>query len=224
MWQFVGVLATVIVGVISIILVLKERNKKALSYELVSHTSLVSVKKEVKDKLSIAYEGKPISQLTLNLIRLINSGNTPITTSDFVRPPTILFDESSEIISAEVSDKKPTGLEATVTYNSTQVTINPTLLNSGDSLEIKILSSGQGNITSVNGRIVGVREIANFAGHKSLYLVTAIGGLLLAMIGELLGVTVLPLGWLLFGLGFVIFFYAWSKTRSKIRPNRKVTR
>jgi hypothetical protein len=223
MWQFVGVLVTIIVGVISIILVLKERNKKALSYELVSHASLLSVEKEVKDKLSIAYEGKPISQLTLNLIRLINSGNTPITTTDFVRPPTILFDETSEIISAEVSERKPTGLEATVTHNSTQVTVKPTLLNGGDWFEIKILSSGQGKITSVKGRVVGVREIAHFAGHKGLYMAVTMGGLLMAMIGELLGLLVSPPGWLLFFLGLAIFLYAWLKTRSKIRANRKIT-
>jgi hypothetical protein len=219
MWQFIGVLVTVIVGVISIILVLKERNKKALSYELVSHTSLLSVEQEVKDKLSIAYEGKPISQLTLNLIRLINSGNTPIATTDFVRPPTILFDDSSEIVSAEVSERKPDGLEASVTYNNTQVMINPTLLNGGDWFEIKILSSGEGNIASVNGRVVGVREITKFTGHKSLYVGIVIFGLFLTLAGELVGLRISSLGWLFFGLGFIIFTYAWLKVGKRTPPS-----
>lgn len=219
MWQFIGVLVTVIVGVISIILVLRERNKKSLSYDLVSHASLVSVEKEVKDKLFIAYEGKPISQLTLNIIRLINSGNTPITAADFVSPPTILFDEKSEIISAEVSEKNPNGLEASVTYNSTQVTVNPTLLNGGDWFEIKVLSSGQGNVTSVNGRVVGVREIVKLVEHKSLYMAMAICGILLLVIGELVALRVSPLGWLLVVLGFAMYIYVYRRPRKRIRSS-----
>lgn len=222
MWQFVGVLVTIIVGIISIILVLKERNKKALSYELVSHASLLSVEKEVRDRLSITYEGKPISQLTLNLIKLINSGNTPITITDFVRPLTILFDETSEIISAEVIERKPKSLEATVTHNRTQVTVNPTLLNGSDWFEIKILSSGQGEITSVSGRVVGIREITQYT-WQGRYFAAIMGGLFMTVIGELLGLLVSPLGWLLFFLGIAIFLYAWVKSGSKMRAYRKST-
>lgn len=217
MWQFVGVLVTIIIGVISLIIVSAERRKKVLSYEIISSTSLISVRQEIRDKLKIVYQGKIISQLYLNLIKIINSGNLPITASDFAVPVTFVFKNGTEIITAEVSGKKPAGLEATVAYTDTQVVLKPTLLNSGDSVEIKVLSTGQGDVTSVNGRIIGVKEIKKVSSHGRLYMSMAIAGLLLFTVGELMGIYDLSLGWLLFILGVFLFFYGFLKSRLKLK-------
>lgn len=159
MWQFLGVIAAIIIGFVSIFLYLRDRNCKALSYKIVSNTSLVDVKEEIKEKLKIFYDEKPVLQLYLSLIRIVNSGNVPILVSDFTCPVTLTFAEKVQIVSTGIVEKHPKLLDATVSFSDNKAVLSPALLNGGDSLTIKILSSGAASMVTVDGRILGIGEI-----------------------------------------------------------------
>jgi hypothetical protein len=209
-WQFLGVLAAIIIGFISIYLYLRDRNRKALSYEVISNTSLVVVKDEVKEKLKIFYDEKPVSQLYLSLIRIVNSGNVPILASDFTRTLTLSLAEETQIVSAEIIERHPKLLEATVGYRGNEATVNVMLLNGGDSLTVKILSSGARSMVTVDGRIVGVGEIKVYTGYAMRYLMLVLLGIIILGTGEVFGLAGNPVGWVLFILGAAMFAYGWK--------------
>lgn len=211
MWQFLGVIVAIIIGFISIFLYLRDRNRKALSYDVISNTSLVDVKEEVKERLEIFYNKKPVSQLYLSLIRIVNSGNMPILASDFTCPVTLTFAEGTQIVSAEIIEKHPKRLEATVESRGNEAAVNLTLLNGGDSLTIKILSSGGEGTVTVDGRIVGVGEIKMYLEHARRYVILLLLGVVTFGIGEVFGLAGYVLGWPLFILGIAMVLYGWTR-------------
>jgi hypothetical protein len=81
-WQFVGAILGLIAIIISIMLFWIQHQRKSLSFEIIHNAYLVRSKDEVKDKLKILYEKKPIENLLLLIVRLVNTGNVPILASD----------------------------------------------------------------------------------------------------------------------------------------------
>jgi hypothetical protein len=169
LWQFVGVIAALVAISISIILYMKSRSRKSLSYVIISRTPLLSVDREIKKDLQILYQGKPIQQVHLLLMKLINSGNVPVTASDFERPFSLLFSEDAKVIAAEIIKTKPESLRATIAFENQKVVLNPVLMNGGDSITLKILVSKLNGDFKVDGRIVGVKEIKELGGTAFPY-------------------------------------------------------
>jgi hypothetical protein len=145
--------------IISLIIYFLQKSKKSLSYEILSKTALLSVAKEVEDKIKILFEGDSVKNVHLILLKISNTGNVSILPSEFLKNITISFDNSTRILSAEISDKKPHSIEATLTINGTQLMISPSLWNSGDTVTIKSLVSEFNEEIHVSGRIVGIKDI-----------------------------------------------------------------
>lgn len=61
----------------------KQRQRKNISFEVLSNSSLLSVQDEIKKDVQILYKGKLVQQVNLILLRLVNSGNVPILSVDF---------------------------------------------------------------------------------------------------------------------------------------------
>lgn len=59
------------------------RNRKRLSYVVVSNVVLISAEKEIEDKVEIRFEGYSVKNVRLLLIKLINDGYQPIRKDDF---------------------------------------------------------------------------------------------------------------------------------------------
>ena len=78
--------------------------------------------------------------------------------SDFLKNITVSFDSSAKILSAEIYDKTPQSIDATLSIDGTQLIINPTLWNSGDTITIKSLVSEFNEKIQVSGRIVGIQD------------------------------------------------------------------
>lgn len=68
------------------------------------------------------------------------------------------FNEDSQIIEAEVIEKEPRDLPVSFGLTEKELTVQPTLLNTGDSLTVKALLTGDGNFV-ITGRIVGIKQI-----------------------------------------------------------------
>lgn len=159
LWQIVASVIALIAIVVAICIYLLQKQRKKFSYEVIATTSLLSVAEEVESKVKIIYEDKPVKRVHLFEISLINTGNVPILESDFNRPISIVFDENAKILSAEISEENPKKLDAEIEFDDNNIKLAPILLNPGDSVTIKSLISEYNKDFTIDGRIVGVKEI-----------------------------------------------------------------
>jgi hypothetical protein len=158
-WQFVGAVFAILAVAVAIFLYLRQRQRKELSYEFVYRAPLVSIEESVKGRVKILLDDKPVQDICLVAVRILNSGNLPIIPADYERQVSLCFSENTQVISAEVSETKPKSLQATVSVENTKVVLAPVLLNSGDSITLKMLVNQFDGQISVYGHIVGVKDI-----------------------------------------------------------------
>lgn len=155
-WQFVGI----IVGMaVAFLIFWLQQSRKELSYEIVSQTPLVSVQDEARSRLQISFDGKPVEDVTLIVLRLQNSGNVPITPADYIRPVTFNFGQSAAILSAEVTESVPSNIGASIKTVSDTVELAPVLMNGDDSMTLKVLLTRGDGTVSADARIVGVNQL-----------------------------------------------------------------
>ena len=171
-WGFVIGLVVII---LMIIIYKLQRRRKTLSYEIVSNTPLFNVHGEIKGRLQVIFDGKPINdKVHLVMVKIINSGNTPIKPDDYIHPISVNLGESAQILASEVYKTNPENIEASIKFKliieedsnnpniatmKSEVILNPTLLNGGDSITLKILTTQIADDIIVDGRIVGVKKI-----------------------------------------------------------------
>ena len=198
-WQFIGAFFGLVAIIVTIVLYRTQRRRKALSYEIISRTPLLSIGDEIKGKLQILFDGKPVQDIHLIVLKIINSGNVPIVSTNYERPVNLSFGENSWILTAEVSETDPEDLRATVNIENAKVALEPVLLNGGDSITLKLLVSQLGEI-NVDGRIVGVKDIRGLAAEgtgnwlrsfvvplwATLFLLSSVVGVILFGAGEVL--------------------------------------
>lgn len=161
LWQFVGVVLAAAAIAVAVAVYLLQRRRKALSYEVISQTPLVKLENHRESALQILYDGQPAEDVHMIVVRVVNSGNTPIAGDDYERPVTWSFGPHARLLTAEVlsSDPESLGRMGGVTYGSETAQLRSMLFNSGDSITLKFLVADfQGDIV-VDGRIEGVRRI-----------------------------------------------------------------
>ena len=163
MWQFFGAILVVIGIIISIILYWIQRPKNSLSWKIISNAPLVKINSEIKGDLQVLFKGNPVENIQIVIIRIINTGNVPIKSGDYEYPINLNFDDNAQILTAEIIETIPNNIEAYTNIDENIVFISPTLLNKGDSVTIKTLVNQFDNHISVDGRIVGVKDIQKLA-------------------------------------------------------------
>jgi hypothetical protein len=165
--------------VVAIILFTVQRRKKALSYEIVSETSLLRTHEELEGRLQILFDSKPIRDAYLMLIKLANAGNLPIMPADFERPLSIDLGEKANVLTVDVLKKDPENLAPRTKIDNHVIVIEPLLLNGGDSFTLKtIVSQYSSGKIEINGRIAGVRGIRGASESRWPFAFMSIGVLL----------------------------------------------
>src|SRR5207248_570933 len=107
----------------------------------------------------IRFEKKAVSNLRLVILRISNSGDIPISPSDFIEPLCFEFGEKTEILETNLLETNPINITASFVQDQTSVTLKPLLLNSEDSIKLKVLLTGtEGEITAT-ARILGVKNV-----------------------------------------------------------------
>lgn len=139
----------------------RRHKRKRLVYEILSNAALFSVRREIREKVKIFYEDKPVEKVNLVVIRFINAGNDAILTKDFDLPISINFGDEAAIISAEISEKTPQDLPAEISYTGTVIKLEPLLLNEKDSITIKALVSKASDMPAISARIAGVKALTD---------------------------------------------------------------
>lgn len=193
MWQFIGVILVII---IPLILYLVQRRRKALSWEIISNTPLLSIDDEIRGNLQVLFDGKPVQDVQLIIVEIINSGNVAIKSTDYERPINLDFGENAHILTAEVTETTPDNLDVSINIEGTKVLLNPTLMNGKDSITIKTIVGQFNDQITVEGRIVGVKEVQKSTKRNKIQAINSfiegVGGgviivLLVPFMSEILG-------------------------------------
>src|SRR5271157_1070525 len=175
MWQFIGAISGIGALMVAIIAVFVQRRRKELSYEVLSNSPVLSVREEIEGKLVILFEQQPVKGVQLLEVKLMNSGNQPITSSDFEAPVALEFGEKSRILTGEVTDTATEGLTASISVEQSHISLNPLLLNGGDSITIRVLVANYEKPPTVGGRVVGVSRIRKGRSDLGTTIVMFIG-------------------------------------------------
>jgi hypothetical protein len=156
-WQFIGAIFGIIAILISLVIFFLQRSKKSLAYEVVTSSPLFTAKEEIKEDLEVYFKKKLVKDVQLIILKVKNDGNQPILKTDFDEPLKFIFDNNSEVLTAEIISKTES-LTIALLVNNNEITINPSLLNSGDFFEIKVVNSQESDV-KCEGRVVGIEKI-----------------------------------------------------------------
>lgn len=156
-WQFIGA----VLAIVAIYVAMKQRQKKALGFQVLSKTALLTRSEELTRSVSITFESREVSDIGLWLVKVKNHGNVPIAANDFEVPLALTFGREATILTTAVVDQHPTNLGATVQKQQNASVLGKMLLNPGDYVVVKTLVSGSLDKIEVSARIHGVSSIGN---------------------------------------------------------------
>lgn len=166
MWQFIGVIATVVIAAISILLIVRNQMRKSFGFQVVTCAPVLSFKEEIREKLQVLYDGRPIKQAQLCVVRFINSGNVSILPNDYTTRLSLTFGKKAQVLTSEIIEQNPPNLGMQISVDSKKVLMSPSMLNRGDSFTVRSVVTDYEDV-SVDGRIVGVEEIKKFVESSS---------------------------------------------------------
>jgi hypothetical protein len=182
-WQFIfGFLGIAV----AILVYLSQRRKKSLSYQVVSETALLTVQEGLEDKIKILFGENPVRDVHLVVLRILNDGSIPIVAGDFAESVAFSFGKDATVLSAEVIDTVPKTLKPTVTSEAGRVVFQPTLLNGGDVVSIKLLLAQYKKTIECSARIAGVRDVKRVNEGFRLSGIYPVIGLLVSVSGIVL--------------------------------------
>lgn len=171
-WQFIGAFLSFLAIIVSIFLYLIQRHRKSLSYKIISQSPLLIAEEEVSGKIQILFEGKPAQDVYLIVLKIANSGTLPIIGTDYEWPINLSFGQKTQILSVAISETNPKNLKVNAKVEDGKAVLNPILLNSGDSIRLKILVSNFDGQICVDGRIIGVKKIRESKKDKMISFIS----------------------------------------------------
>jgi hypothetical protein len=148
-------------GVIAAVWIYRlQQNKKSLSYEILASNALLTASEEIRGRIKISFDRKPVQNVYLLVMKFTNDGNVPILPSDFYENIKINFGEQTQILSGDVVEHYPETFEPLTVIEGISLSILPTLINSHDSFTIKfLLAQYTKDGPKVTGRIAGVKIV-----------------------------------------------------------------
>jgi hypothetical protein len=151
-WQFIGVLISLIGVIVSTVLFFKQRSRKKIYWEIDSNIPILSIEEEEVDVL---YKGKSVPDMRRVVLRIWNSGSTHILSNDFATSIKFEFGEKAEVLNARILKMIPSAINDSLLWDSNYVILQPLLLNSDDSITLKVLVAKFNGEINGNARIVG---------------------------------------------------------------------
>lgn len=187
-WTFVSAAFAGIAVLVPMFIYFLQKRKKRLGYKVLWRLPLVVIHDELKDdgQLTISFNGKPVKDIHLVLIKIVNTGNVPIASGDYESPFSIRYGNDSTVLSAEVVNELPVDLDPILSVSKNAIDIKPLLLNPGDMFVVKsIVKDFQKDVVAV-ARVIGVDEIKHIGSQpkqRTGWYYTALGlGIILVCI------------------------------------------
>lgn len=143
--------------VITLLLVQRERQSRALTYAVVNNRSVVV--NPSKFALEVRHDGQHVAKPRIVVVRIANSGSQPIAAEDYEEPLTIVL-RGAKVLSSDVTVTRPSTLSPSLTrLNVEEVVLERRLLNPRDLIEVQMLVDGVPSAVEVEARVVGVGRI-----------------------------------------------------------------
>lgn len=177
-WQIISIV--VAIGVpLSLFIIQRWIQRKELSYNIISRTPLLNLQGKNKWDIQILFDKKPVQDVDLIEIEILNSGHQEIRPNDYEYPISFNFGENTKILSAEKSEVNPESLQPSIRIEGLKVVIDPILLNPKDSITIKMLVSRYEKKPTPNVRIAGIKDIKDAReSSKKLAILNAVSGMI----------------------------------------------
>ncbi len=210
LWQFVGA----ILALVGIVPFLFDRKRKAISYQILSDTPLMSVKEKTNDKLQVQIHGDIVHDARILVLKLTNTGKLPIAPGDFVTPIDFRFKGNEKIYDAEILKTQPSNIKPNLEVTPTEVLLKLVLLNRRDSITLRIITANLKDPPEVGGRITGVIKIGVTRGRRLLTGIVIAG-----IISSLIGISLsefkrgIPYGTPLTVLGHLLIIFGMLRSR-----------
>lgn len=167
LWTVLGVLATIILGFVGICTTLWIRNRKALTYEVVSDIPIVAIRRnsggDMPEGIEIRYKGQPVTEVRVVEVRLCNAGNVEINKADFIKPITLDF--GGQLLGFEAREEQPGELRQEVLEGAgsgpdhSAIGLHAILLNPKDAVTVQAVLTNFSGVVQVRARIVGISSI-----------------------------------------------------------------
>ena len=158
----------IVVGVIGILVAVGvaywQRGQKKLWYSVIAVVPLIELDQNLMNRIHISYENKPIMAIWQAFVQIKNSGTVAIEPGDYHSPIRIDFTkpwtaQDFLVLNVEIIRSQPKDLDIHWTTDEEGVTMQPVLLNAGDSFIVQVLLNGKVEKITVTGRISGIKEI-----------------------------------------------------------------
>jgi hypothetical protein len=177
--RYLAPTATCIAITVTILLWWLNQRHKQLSYTILWRHPLMNLARVIADRMDVRFDGQPVRDVHLVVLKVKNSGHIPINVRDYASRLTVMFSHPSRILVAEVLDVQPAYLAEREGENhtagsliqsveETKVILRPVLLNSGDFIVLQML------VTSLAGKIMllgNIEGISNISEAKNRMLI-----------------------------------------------------
>lgn len=190
---FIGITG-IVVGVLGVIGPIAwdfYKTKLELEVRALDRTILIGPAAKIEG-LAVTYKGENLEQLSKTIIVITNTGRTPILEKDVVKPLTVTFDKSTQVLEVRLESAVPPETQASTTYSRerNEAVVSAPLMNPGDSLKLSVLAKTEKIDFEASARIAGLTSVVvekeGLNGRESRnfpWLVIPVGGfsLLLAL-------------------------------------------
>lgn len=178
-------------AIVSLFIWYISQQKRGLSYTYQSSPVVNSP----SDVITLYFKNTPVSDVYITNVTMVNTGNQSIKRNEIISGININLGKNCIILNSNVVASEPSNavesFKKDLTYNSSNVEFKPSLLNAGDKVTLRVISSScSPSGISLVGRIDGVKEIKlnRSSGEVNNLAVASVLFALTAMIGALLSV------------------------------------
>lgn len=182
-WQFIITTILTILAIVIALGIFYFQSNKALSYEIISISPLLSSSIPSEEQLQILYHGKNVQSPLITYIQIKNTGKVPIEKANFDGSLILDMGEKTKLLSIFTTEKNPKSInfDYKINTDNSKIEIMPTLLNPGDSVTLRIITSEDPPKPVLLGRIVGIKDIKLESGTKfESYILLIVGFVLYA--------------------------------------------
>jgi hypothetical protein len=188
----IAIAAIVVTSIVSIWIYKRQQRRKELSYDVISEAPVISIRESVANRVKVEFDGQPVKEVTLVVLKVMNTGNTAIKKDDYEEPLAFVF-KGRGVVSSEVVETEPDDLiDDTARKIFLQVPASSQeflefpkfLLNPKQSITFSVLLDGSKGEITKRGRIVDgeIKQVQKSGVGRGTAVFNLIAGLAVVVI------------------------------------------
>ena len=113
------------------------------------------------DRISVLFDGEPVSALRMTDLAIENTGNQELRSEDFDGPLELAFEGEGQILDATITQSNPPDIRTSLSIvDGLKAQLEPALFNAGDSVRVRLISSTDlSSPLVVTARIAGIKSV-----------------------------------------------------------------